>query len=49
MVSHTKGTQIQGTEEENIWMSEEGKWQEAGEDCIMGSFITCMLHQILLG
>jgi hypothetical protein len=25
------------------------KWQEAGEDCIMKSFITCTLHQILLG
>jgi hypothetical protein len=24
------------------------KWHEAGEDCIMTSFITCMLHQILL-
>jgi hypothetical protein len=23
------------------------KWQEAGEDCIMWSFITCVLHQIL--
>jgi hypothetical protein len=25
------------------------KWQEAGEDCIMGSFITCALRHILLG
>jgi hypothetical protein len=25
------------------------KWWEAGEDCIMRSFITCTLHQILLG
>jgi hypothetical protein len=25
------------------------KWQEAGEDCIMRIFITCKLHQILLG
>jgi hypothetical protein len=25
------------------------KWREAGEDCIMRSFITCTLHQILLG
>jgi hypothetical protein len=25
------------------------KWQEAGEDCIMRSFITYMLCQILLG
>jgi hypothetical protein len=24
------------------------KWQETGNDCIMRSFITCMLHQILL-
>jgi hypothetical protein len=27
----------------------ERKWQEAGEECIMRSFITCTLHQILLG
>jgi hypothetical protein len=26
-----------------------GKWQEAGEDCIMRSFINFTLHQILLG
>jgi hypothetical protein len=26
-----------------------GKWQEAGEDCIMRSFINCMPHQTLLG
>jgi hypothetical protein len=25
------------------------KWQEAGEDCITRSIITCTLHQILLG
>jgi hypothetical protein len=25
------------------------KWQEAGGDCIMKSFITCIPHQILLG
>jgi hypothetical protein len=25
------------------------KLQEAGEDCIMRSFTTCTLHQILLG
>jgi len=24
------------------------KWWEAGEDCIMRSFVTCTLHQILL-
>jgi hypothetical protein len=24
------------------------KWQEAGEDYIMGNFITCTLHQISL-
>jgi hypothetical protein len=23
--------------------------REAGEDCIMRNFITCMLHQILFG
>jgi hypothetical protein len=22
------------------------KWREAGEDCIMRSFVTCKLHQI---
>jgi hypothetical protein len=25
------------------------KWWETGEDCIMRSFKTCTLHQILLG
>jgi hypothetical protein len=25
------------------------KWQEARDDCTMRNFITCMLHQILLG
>jgi hypothetical protein len=25
------------------------KWQETGEDYVMRSFITCKLHQILLG
>jgi hypothetical protein len=25
------------------------KWQEAGQDHIMRSFITCTLHQIILG
>jgi len=25
------------------------KWREAGEDCMMRSFITCMLHQMLFG
>jgi len=25
------------------------KWWEDKEDCIMRSFITCTLHQILLG
>jgi len=25
------------------------KWREAREECIMRSFITCMLHRILLG
>jgi hypothetical protein len=27
----------------------ERKWRKAGEDCIMRSFITCTIHQILLG
>jgi hypothetical protein len=25
------------------------KWQEAGEDCIMRSFIICILYPVLLG
>jgi len=25
------------------------KWREAGEDYVMRSFITCTLHEILLG
>jgi hypothetical protein len=25
------------------------KWQEAGEDCMMRSFIICTLRQVLLG
>jgi hypothetical protein len=25
-----------------------GEWQEAGEDCIMRSLISCTLHQIVL-
>jgi hypothetical protein len=24
-------------------------WQEGEEDCILRSFITCMLHKMLLG
>jgi hypothetical protein len=24
------------------------KWLEAGEDCIMRSFVTCMLHQNII-
>jgi len=31
-----------------IFRPKKRKWQEAGEDCIMRSFITCTLHQILL-
>jgi hypothetical protein len=34
--------------EENIWTEGERKWQEAGEDYIMRSFITYTLHQISL-
>jgi hypothetical protein len=35
---------------ENTYVDPRGrKWWEAVEDCIMRSFITCMLHQILLG
>jgi hypothetical protein len=30
-------------------LNPEGGWREAGEDCIMRSFITCMLHHILSG
>jgi hypothetical protein len=25
------------------------KWYEVGEDCIMRNFVTCRLHQLLLG
>jgi len=25
------------------------KWQEAGEDCIMRSFIICTFHEVLVG
>jgi hypothetical protein len=25
------------------------KWRETGEDCTIKSFITCMLHQIIIG
>jgi hypothetical protein len=32
-----------------IFGPKRGKWREAGEDCLMRSFITCKLHQILLG
>jgi hypothetical protein len=41
-VMQTEGVWEQGVEE-NIWT-----WREAGEDCIMRSFITCTLHQIFL-
>jgi hypothetical protein len=34
--------------EENIWIYEQVV-TEAGEDYVMRSFVTCMLHQILLG
>jgi hypothetical protein len=32
-----------------IFATKGRKCREVGEDCIMRSFITCMLHQILLG
>jgi len=32
-----------------IFGSKREKWLEAGEDCIMKSFITFLLHKILLG
>jgi hypothetical protein len=41
-------TSEQGAEENDPDVRDE-KWQEAGEDCIMRSFITCTLHQIFLG
>jgi hypothetical protein len=28
---------------------EREEWQEGGQDCITRNFITCKLHQILLG
>jgi hypothetical protein len=33
----------------NKVLRREWEWQEAGEDCIMRSFITCALYQILFG
>jgi len=35
--------------EGNIWTYEVIRWREAGEDVIIRSFITCTLHQMLLG
>jgi hypothetical protein len=53
-LSHTKGrTKIEGVSEqgakENTGPKKEEVLGKAGEDCIMRSFITCTLHQILLG
>jgi hypothetical protein len=54
LISHAEGrTQIEGVWEqgaEEKYLDLRGrKWREAGEDCIMKSFITFTLHQILLG
>jgi hypothetical protein len=38
---------VQQDDVENISDSRERKWQEAGEDCIMRSFVTCELHHII--
>jgi hypothetical protein len=35
--------------EENVWNKEGGREGRLEEDCKMRSFITCTLHQILLG
>jgi hypothetical protein len=44
LVSHTKGRK----EIEGEYLDLRGrKWWEAGEDCIMRSFIAHVLHQIL--
>jgi hypothetical protein len=49
LVSHTKGrTYTEGIREEYLNLRGR-KWWEAGEDCIMRNFITCMYHQILSG
>jgi hypothetical protein len=32
-----------------IFRPEREAWQEAGENCIMRSFMTCILHHIFLG
>jgi hypothetical protein len=32
-----------------IFGPKKGNWREAGEDCIMRSFITCTLHNVSLG
>jgi hypothetical protein len=32
-----------------IFGPKRGKWREAGEDYIVRRFITCTVHQILLG
>jgi hypothetical protein len=46
LISYAKGgTHIEDVREqgakENIWDLRGRKWREAGEDCIMRSFITC--------
>jgi hypothetical protein len=53
LVSHTTGKHGLRVSENRvlrrIFGPEMEKWQEDGEDCIMRSFVTCALHQILLG
>jgi hypothetical protein len=50
-VFHTKGGTDKGYLRTGCWGEyldlKWGEWWEAGEDCIMRSFITCTLHKIL--
>jgi hypothetical protein len=51
LVSHCKGrAHIEG--ENRVWGEHWDlrgrRWRETGEDCIVRSFITCTLHQILI-
>jgi len=51
--SNTERTWIEGSFRTGCWGEylnlRERKWQEAGEVCIMRSFMTCTLYRILLG
>jgi hypothetical protein len=53
LVSHTKGiTLIQDVSVQGVkgkYLDLRKKWRGAEKGCIMRSFITCILHKILLG